>query len=243
METFPPNFCSVASSAIELESVSLAFGPNVVLENLSLNVKEGESLVLVGPSGQGKTSLLKLMAGLIPPSKGEVRVNGVVGMLFQKNALFDSMSVLENILFPLRETTRKTPAEQRKIALSLLDAVDLIHAKDLFPHEISGGMQKRLGLARALALKPEILLYDDPTAGLDPITGRKIAHLLKELTRSEAVTTITVTNDMMRALQLADRIGFVWNRSVQIIGSPDEAKNTRTEPFRSFLRGEPFAGV
>lgn len=138
MESFPPNFCSVASSAIELESVSLAFGPKVVLENTNLSVKEGESLVLVGPSGEGKTSLLKLIAGLIPPSKGAVRVNGVIGMLFQKNALFDSMSVLENILFPLRETTNKSDSEQMEIALTLLEAVDLVHAKDLFPHEISG---------------------------------------------------------------------------------------------------------
>lgn len=233
----------MASSAIELESVSLAFGPKVVLENTNLSVKEGESLVLVGPSGEGKTSLLKLIAGLIPPSKGAVRVNGVIGMLFQKNALFDSMSVLENILFPLRETTNKSDSEQMEIALTLLEAVDLVHAKDLFPHEISGGMQKRLGLARALALKPEVILYDDPTAGLDPITGRRIANLLKELTRSENVTTVVVTNDMMRAFQLADQIAFVWNRSVHLIGSPEEAKRSQTEPFRSFLRGEPFAGV
>lgn len=233
----------MASSAIELESVSLAFGPKVVLENTNLSVKEGESLVLVGPSGEGKTSLLKLIAGLIPPSKGAVRVNGVIGMLFQKNALFDSMSVLENILFPLRETTNKSDSEQMEIALTLLEAVDLVHAKDLFPHEISGGMQKRLGLARALALKPEVILYDDPTAGLDPITGRRIANLLKELTRSENVTTVVVTNDMMRAFQLADQIAFVWNRSVHLIGSPEEAKRSQAEPFRSFLRGEPFAGV
>lgn len=104
-------------------------------------------------------------------------------------------------------------------------------------------MQKRLGLARALALKPEVILYDDPTAGLDPITGRRIANLLKELTRSENVTTVVVTNDMMRAFQLADQIAFVWNRSVHLIGSPEEAKRSQAEPFRSFLRGEPFAGV
>lgn len=250
---------STETPVIELENVDLAFGEHAVFHNLNLKVYSGTCLALVGPSGQGKTSVLKLIAGLVKPTSGRVLLHGVdlatlsapesrkiflqLGMLFQKNALFDSMSVLENILFPLREVTNQGEKESLELALSLLEAVGLSHAKDLHPHEISGGMQKRLGIARALALKPEIILYDDPTAGLDPITSRKIAGLLKNLSRNTEVTTIVITNDMMRAFQLADHIGFVWNRNVEVVGSPEAAGKTKQEPFSSFLRGQTFAGI
>ncbi len=233
----------MTSPVIECHGVSLEFGPSVILKDIHFEMVRGQCLVLVGPSGMGKTSLLKMVAGLIEPTSGTIKTEGSIGMLFQKNALFDSLTAIENILFPLREASSNTEEDGSKIAMDLLRAVELEHAKNLFPHELSGGMQKRLGIARALALKPEIILYDDPTAGLDPITSRMIAGLLKNLSRSEGVTTIVVTNDMMRAFQLADRIGFVWNQSLQIIGDVEEAKQSKKEPFHSFLRGLPLVGI
>ncbi len=179
---------------IQLKNVTVMFSEqgqdHIVLENINLDIQKGECLVLVGPSGQGKTTLLKVLATLITPQNGDVlfeqkkiltlsKKNQTMalkkmGMLFQKNALFDSVTCGENIAFPLRETTALSEDEIQKKVDHFLEAVGISHAKNLFPDEISGGMQKRLGIARALALDPEIIFYDDPTAGLDPITSRKI---------------------------------------------------------------------
>ena len=206
--------------AIELLDVTVTFGEETILKNVSLEIYEGENFVIVGPSGQGKTVLLKLMAGLITPTSGSVLVRGKnwqilstrekqellykLGMLFQKNALFDSMTVGNNIAFPMREVTSASEVEIDQTVVRFLEAVGLPQAKDLYPDEISGGMQKRLGIARALALKPEIIFYDDPTAGLDPITSRKIIDLIKELQKKDNATVIAITNDMNRAYQMAD---------------------------------------
>jgi len=247
----------VASPIIELEKVSVRFGQVHLLEDVSLQLDPGRCLVLLGPSGEGKTTLLKVMAGLVEPHSGSLKLHGVdpkkttrserqnlfleMGMLFQKNALFDSMTVLENVLFPMREVSDLSPNQQIILANDLLEAVELDHSKNLFPHEISGGMQKRLGVARALSLKPKIVLYDDPTAGLDPITSKKIAALIQDLSKKEGVSTVIITNDMMRAFQMADDIAFVYNKSVDWIGPPDIAKASKSEPFHSFLRGKSFA--
>lgn len=246
----------MTTAALEFRNVSLTFGSTTILKDINFTVPESSSLVLVGPSGAGKSLLLKLAAGLITPSSGEVWIQGKnlkevtpaetqktllqMGMLFQRNALFDSLSVFENVAFPLRERSSMTEAEISDRVLDLLHAVGLDQSKNLLPHEISGGMQKRLGVARALALKPKILFYDDPTAGLDPITSRKIANLLTELMEKNRMTTLTITNDMMRALQLADQIGFVFNKNVEIIGNPNQSKSSSKEPFRSFFRGLPI---
>ena len=163
----------MALSAINLSEVSISFEGNTVLHNVSLNVTEGESVAIIGPSGQGKSILLKLMAGLVPPTEGKVLVRGEnlfeisgarrqklinkIGMLFQKNALFDSLTCGENIAFPLREVTELSEQEIQKISEEFLAAVGIGHAKNLYPDEISGGMQKRLGIARALALHPELI--------------------------------------------------------------------------------------
>ncbi len=239
--------------AIEAKSLTLKFGTEVVLENVQLQIAEGESFVIVGPSGQGKSVLLKVLAGLIVPTSGSVCVRGKnwqelsgasrqellrkLGMLFQKNALFDSLSVAENIAFPMDEILHLNPTETDQKINFFLDAVGLLQAKNLFPDEISGGMQKRLGIARALALDPEIIFYDDPTAGLDPITSRKIIELILDLKKKNKSTIITITNDMNRAFQMADRIAMVVDRELVIAGTPEQTRNSQDPRVHQFIRG------
>lgn len=239
---------------MKLQEVEVAFGPLVVLQDVSIAVTKGEALVLMGPSGQGKTTLLKVMAGLITPRKGKVFVNEQdwstlsdtesfealtkLGMLFQKNALFDSFTCGENIAFPLRETTALSSHEINEKVDFFLDAVGISHAKNLYPDEISGGMQKRLGIARALALSPEIIFYDDPTAGLDPITSRKIIELIKHLQRENGSTVVAITNDVNRAYQMADRMAFVMDHRVIVTGSPEETQKHTDPRVQQFIRGD-----
>jgi phospholipid/cholesterol/gamma-HCH transport system ATP-binding protein len=161
-----------------------------------------------------------------------------MGVLFQKNALFDSLTCGENIAFPLRETTGLTDWEIDKKVEHFLDAVGLPHAKNLYPDEISGGMQKRLGIARALALEPEIIFYDDPTAGLDPITSRKIINLILDLKQQKKSTIVAVVNDMNRAYQLADRMGMIIDKTLLITGTPEETRNHLDGRVHQFVRGE-----
>lgn len=243
----------MASPVIELRNVSLAFSQEELLRDVNVSIDRGEAFVLIGPSGQGKSVLLKLMAGLIAPTKGEVLIEGKnlqsmrggereklarkVGMLFQKNALFDSMTSGENVAFPLREVAAASEAEQDEAIRFYLESVGLSHARDLFPDEISGGMQKRLGIARALALKPEIVFYDDPTAGLDPITSRKIIHLIKDLQREQKTSLVAVTNDMNRAYQMADRIAMVVDKELIVTGSPDETRRHPDPRVQQFILG------
>lgn len=254
-------------SIIQLRGVTVAYaqsgGKNeraksdqqVVLRDINLEVEKGECLVLIGPSGKGKTSLLKTMAGLITPQNGEVfveqnnlatlskkeRVTLVkkMGMLFQKNALFDSLTCSDNIAFPLRETgfTRDENEIQKRIDY-FLEEVGLSHAKQLFPDEISGGMQKRLGIARALALEPQIIFYDDPTAGLDPITSRKIVELILRLKKEKGSTVVAITNDMNRAFQLGDRIAMVVDQQVIVTGNPEQTKKSSDLRVKQFINGE-----
>ncbi|MCB0390226.1 MAG: ATP-binding cassette domain-containing protein [Bdellovibrionales bacterium] len=245
----------VASPAIELINVSLVFnGRETVLENINLKVETGEKLVVIGPSGEGKSVLLKIIGGILPPTSGEVLIQGQninkisstqrdkilrkMGMLFQKNALFDSLTSAENIAFPMREVLG---IDEKEIAIKVdqfLEAVAIPHAKNLYPDEISGGMQKRLGIARALALNPEIILYDDPTAGLDPITSRMIIQLIKDLQKQRNSTLVAITNDMMRAYQMADRIAMVVDRELIITGNETQTKNSKDPRVHQFIRGQ-----
>ncbi|MBX2988191.1 MAG: ABC transporter ATP-binding protein [Bdellovibrionaceae bacterium] len=239
--------------AFELRRVGVAFDGRSVLRDVTLDVGEGECLVLIGPSGQGKTTLLKTMAGLIAPQDGEITVRNQnflkmdaterlnllkrMGMLFQRNALFDSMTCAENVAFPLRETTDGDEAWIGDKVEQFLEAVGLSQARDLYPDEISGGMQKRLGIARALALSPEIIFYDDPTAGLDPITSRKIVELIQRLRHEQNSTVIAVTNDMNRAYQMADRLALVADGGVLVTGSVEETKRHPDPRVRQFIHG------
>lgn len=238
---------------IELRDVALSFGAETLLKKVNLKISRGEAYVLIGPSGQGKTTLLKLMTGLFTPTKGEVLVEGKsweamrssdraklvrrMGMLFQKNALFDSLTCAENVAFPMRETTSLPESKIQETVRYFLDAVGLSHAYDLYPDEISGGMQKRLGIARALALRPEIVFYDDPTAGLDPITSRKIVTLIKDLQRTTNMTLIAVTNDMYRAYQMADRIGMIIGGEFIDCGTEEQTKAVQDPRVQQFIHG------
>ncbi len=240
-------------SMITLQDITVSFDGQEVLKNISLEIQPGEAFVLVGPSGQGKTTLLKTMSGLISPRNGKIFIEQQdwlalsskqrlpllkkMGILFQKNALFDSLTCLENICFPLRETTQLSDWEIAKKAEFFLDAVGIPHARDLYPDEISGGMQKRLGIARALALDPEIIFYDDPTAGLDPITSKRIIELIIDLKKKKNSTVIAVTNDMNRAFQLADRIAMVVDQELLITGTPEETKRNKDPRVHQFIRG------
>ena len=249
----------MASPMIELRNVSLTFDRDPILSKVNLTVYTGEKLVVIGPSGHGKSALLKIMCGLIRPTSGEVFIAGrnlaemssnervvtrrKMGMLFQKNALFDSLTCYENVLFPLHEVTQLTAEAAHQKVMGLLESVGLAQAHHLYPDEISGGMQKRLGIARALALQPEIIFYDDPTAGLDPITSRKIIDLLISLQKENNSTLVSITNDMNRAYQLADQIVMVANGQLMVAGSPIETQKNSNPVISNFIRGLSFASA
>lgn len=221
---------------IELRDVSLQIKDRIILENVTLGIQPREAFGIIGPSGAGKSVLLKMIAGLILPSSGRIQVESQkVSMLFQKNALFDSFTLLQNLLVPLAETRDIHGSEAEDRSMSLLKAVGLHQSAHLHPDEISGGMQKRLGIARALIIEPEVILYDEPTAGLDPITSKSIAELMLKLHRENQTTLVMVTNDLQRAYQVSDRIGFCMNKRLTTHGSADAVKQTQDPELRHFI--------
>jgi phospholipid/cholesterol/gamma-HCH transport system ATP-binding protein len=223
-------------SMIILDQIKMQFKDRVILEQVSLHVQRQQSVAIIGPSGAGKSLLLKIIASLTVPTLGTVQVqSNRISMLFQKNALFDSFTLLDNLLVPLEETLGIIGTEAVDRSMALLKAVGLESSAHLFPSEISGGMQKRLGIARSLIVEPEVILYDEPTAGLDPITSRSIADLILNLHRSNQTTLITVTNDLQRAYQLADVIYFCAKKNLQLLGSPSDVKATSDSEIRKFI--------
>jgi phospholipid/cholesterol/gamma-HCH transport system ATP-binding protein len=267
-----PSVSAVVDLAIDVRNVEIGFDDQpALLSRVSLQLARGQSLAVIGSSGQGKSTLLKLIVGLIQPRAGQVLISvsgGAAGsarraelgsssvdlwrakprdrrkvansmaMLFQKNALFDSLSCEDNVAFPLREVVAMPEPEIRTRVAELLDAVGIAHAAKLFPDEISGGMQKRLGIARALALTPAIVLYDDPTAGLDPITSRRIVELIRSLQKHNNMTVVAVTNDMNRVRQIADRVVMVVDGEVLDCGSVDETWHHPDVRVQRFIRGQ-----
>jgi len=221
---------------IRLESVTVSFKGRPILENVNLVVKQGEAVGIIGPSGSGKSVILKTLAGLVLPESGSVTVSSEkVSMLFQKNALFDSFTLLQNLLLPLSETLGITGSDAEARSFAMLKSVGLDHAAHLHPDEISGGMQKRLGIARALIIEPEVILYDEPTAGLDPITSKSIAELMIHLHRTNKTTLVMVTNDLQRAYQVSDRIGFCHNRTLEMFGNPEQVKASKHPELNRFI--------
>jgi phospholipid/cholesterol/gamma-HCH transport system ATP-binding protein len=238
---------------IHIEGLSKSFGKKQVLDGLDLDVMRGESMVVIGGSGTGKSVLIKHIIGLLKPDSGRIHVDGQdvlslnehdigelrkkFGMLFQNAALFDSFSVWENIGFGLRQHTKLSSAEVRRIASEKLRMVGLAGIEDLMPSELSGGMRKRVGLARAIAMEPRVIFYDEPTTGLDPIMADVINELIVDLRKKLKVTSISITHDMASAYKIADRIAMLYNGRIIEVGTVDEIKNTSNEIVRQFISG------
>ena len=239
---------------ISLQGISLAF-EEPILEDVSFDARGGETVVVVGESGTGKSTILKLLLRLLIPDQGRVSIDGEdithltfddalkvrqkMGMVFQGAALFDSMTVYENVAYPLREHTLLNENEIEARVREKLDFVDLDAERvmDQMPSELSGGMKKRVGIARGLANNPEIMLYDEPTSGLDPLTTATITYLILKLQRELGVTSVVVSHDIRSAFRMASKIALLQNKRVGFFGTPEEMTGSDDDYIREFLGG------
>jgi phospholipid/cholesterol/gamma-HCH transport system ATP-binding protein len=238
---------------IEVRDLKKSFGSHRILDGVNFCIEKGESVVIIGRSGGGKSVLLKHLVALLKPDSGQVLIDGedVVpmnerqllrvrhkfGMLFQGAALFDSMTVAENIGFPLRRESKISESDLRKRVAEVLEMVDLPGTEDKKPSELSGGMRKRVGLARAIVYKPQIVLYDEPTTGLDPIVSDSIDHLIMKVRDCLDVTTVVVTHDMRSARRVGHRILMLHNRKIHVTGTPEEIFHSSDPIVRQFIDG------
>jgi len=238
---------------IEVRDLKKSFGPNRILDGVNLNIERGESVVIIGRSGGGKSVLLKHLVGLLRPDAGQVlvggedivpmserqllRVRGRFGMLFQGAALFDSMTVAENLAFGLRRKGHLPAAEIAKRVAEVLRLVEMPGIEDRKPSELSGGMKKRVGLARAIIYEPEIVLYDEPTTGLDPVVSDSIDKLILRVRDHLQVTTVVVTHDMRSARRLGQRILMLHGQKIYATGTADEIFNSADPVVRRFVEG------
>lgn len=243
----------MAEAVISLRQLNITFGTHTVLDNIDLDVYEGETLAVLGPSGTGKSTVLRSMIGLLEPNGGQIFIQGEdvsgldedgwnrlrmkMGMVFQYSALFDFLTVGENVAFGLRQHTDKSDEEIQGIVTQMLGLVGLPGTQDLYPAELSGGMKKRVGLARAIAVNPEIVLYDEPTAGLDPIMSRNISRLIKKTQEQLHVTSVLVTHDMQSAFYAADRVAMLYEGHIVAIGTAEEMKNSTNPIVKAFIEG------
>jgi len=239
---------------IELRNVHIAFEGNDVLHGIDLLVLHGEILTIMGGSGSGKSVLLRLLAGLIKPDQGEIYIDGTdtvplsedamlsfrqrMGVVFQQAALFDSMSVADNIAYPLREHATHGEDAIRQRVVELLDIVGLPGIEEKYPAELSGGMRKRVGIARALALKPAIVLYDEPTSGLDPSNSKMISQLIVQVSESFGTTSIVVSHDLFWSLKISSRVGLVYRGKIIAVGTPAEIQASSIPEVQAFLAGD-----
>ena len=237
---------------VEFQGVRKSYGPKDVLRGVDLKVYRGEVLVILGGSGTGKSVTLRHILGLEAPDDGRVlieeeditdfpeeelyRVRKKFGMLFQSGALFDSMTVFENVAFPLREHTDMSEDEISRAVREKLELVDLPGTEHLMPVDLSGGMKKRVGLARSIVLNPKMILYDEPTTGLDPITAQKINELIIDLQSKLNVTSVVVTHDIQSAFSVGDRIAFLNQGVFEWVGTMEAARDTDHPQLREFLR-------
>lgn len=237
---------------IRIVNVTKKFGQKVALNNINLEIADGETLAIIGGSGSGKSTLLRLMIGLIQPTSGEIwigndeisrlsekdmmRVRLRMGMVFQYSALFDSMTVGDNVAFGLVEHTDFSKEKIQSIVKEKLKQVGLEDVENRMPNELSGGMKKRVSLARAIAFEPEIIFYDEPSSGLDPIMTNKIDELIIETQRALKVTSIVVTHDMVSACRIADRIAMVYDGELIAVDTPDNFKRIQDERVKAFFR-------
>jgi phospholipid/cholesterol/gamma-HCH transport system ATP-binding protein len=238
---------------IRIEHLKKSFGDNEVLKDINLELRKGENIVVLGRSGQGKSVTIQCVAGLLEPDDGSLKVfdkevkelsddelkdlRSKLGFLFQSGALYDSMTVRENLSFPLTRVLKmKDEAEIEKRITDVLESVGLEEAIDKYPGDLSGGMRKRVGLARTLILRPEIMLYDEPTTGLDPITSREISELIVKLQEKYETSSIIITHDMACARIVADRIAVMNDGKFIALGTFDELANSPDELINNFFK-------
>lgn len=238
---------------LEYRGLDKSFGPKRVLDGVDLAVQQGETLVILGGSGTGKSVLLKLTIGLLAADSGRILVEGEdvtdykevawysvrsrISYMFQWGALFDSMSVFENVAFPLRERGSFTEEEIARRVGEKLDLVGLAGTEPQFPSDLSGGMRKRVALARSTIFEPRCILYDEPTAGLDPITSDTINRLIRRMQSVLGVTSVVVTHDIKSMFHVADRVAFLFQGRMAFVGTPDEARRSDHPVLRGFIEG------
>ncbi len=244
---------------IEFKDVSFAYADRPILHNLNLTIEQKRFVAVMGGSGSGKTTLLKLISGQVQPQSGHILINGrdfagfsttelydyrrKMGMLFQFGALFSDLSIYENVAFPIREHTHLPEEMIRDLVLLKLNAVGLRGIEEAMPADLSGGMARRIALARSIALDPSLMLYDEPFTGLDPISLGVIAHLVSRINHALASTSIMVTHDLSKSLSIAHQIIFLSDGKVQFSGSPDAFKEEQSEWVQQFLKGSPEGPV
>lgn len=238
---------------IRLSNLHKAFGSQTVLDDLSLDIPAGQITAIIGPSGEGKSVLIKHMIGLMRPDSGQIEVDGEdilnvrrsrlnqirekFGMLFQNAALFDSMNVFENVAFPLQEKTDLPKDEIRRRVISALEDVGLKNVEQKFTDELSGGMKKRVGLARALLLKPKIILFDEPTTGLDPIIKRAIHQLIKETHTKFGFTAVIVSHEIPEIFDIAQNVAMLFRGKILQFGSAEDIRNSDHPVVKQFVSG------
>ncbi len=236
---------------IDIRDVHKSFGGNHVLRGINLQVAEGLTTVIIGASGSGKSVLMKHMIGLLKPDAGKVIVDGIdtagisqrglsrvrskFGMVFQGAALFDSMSVSENVAFPLRQHRRLREAEIRRIVAEKLKVVDLEGVEEIFPAELSGGMRKRVGLARAVVLDPRIILYDEPTTGLDPITANSVDEMILNAQERLGVTSVVISHDIASSFRVGDHVAMIHEGVIVDQGPPEKLRRSEHPFVQKFL--------
>jgi len=241
-------------AVIEVKDLVRRFGDRTILDGVNLKVYRGETFVIMGGSGCGKSTLLRHMIGNLKPTSGRVSLLGTditdlygaeldsvrkkIGMSFQSSALFDSMTVGENVSLPLKEHTRLDKSVIEIMLRMKLELVGLRGFENLMPSEISGGMKKRVGLARAIAMDPQIIFYDEPTAGLDPIVAAVIDKLIMDLSKKLSITSVVVTHDMKSVMTIADRIAMLYEGKVLQVGTPDQIRNSKDKMVQQFINGE-----
>ncbi len=246
MSATPDNF-------IEISGLRKRLGNNDVLQGIDLQVKRGESFVIIGGSGQGKSVLLKHLAGLMAPDAGSLKIDGEeiaglserklanarrkLGLLFQDGALFGSLSVWENVAFPIFETGIKDLQKVDALVMEALEAVGLGAHGDKLPGDLSGGMRKRAGLARAIVTKPQCILYDEPTSGLDPVLSDAIDRLTVKIQQQYHTTAVIVTHNMKSVFTVADRVAFLRQGKIAFLGTPEELKQSQDQSLHDFVEG------
>ena len=236
---------------IDIKGLIKSFGTNKVLNGIDLTIEDGKTTVIIGQTGCGKSVLIKHIIGLLRPDAGQIIVNGMditklkrkefsgilknFGVLFQNSALFDSMTVGENVAFPLREHTGLSPTKIMDVVREKLAIVGLKGVEQLYPAELSGGMKKRVGLARAIALDPKVLIFDEPTTGLDPVMSDTIDNLIMNTQKHLGVTSIVISHDIPGTFKIAHWITMLYKGKVVLYGSPDDFRNTQDPIVRQFL--------